>query len=71
MLILSRTPGESILIGDDYQIKVLSAEDGKVRFCILSHGNEPVVRSELTKRTTKKNKNEQLASPKDRFIGKV
>ncbi len=50
MLILSRTFGESILIGDDYQIKVLSTEGGKVRICILSRGSDPITRVELVKR---------------------
>ncbi len=70
MLILSRTPGESILIGDDYQIKVLSTEDGNVRFCILSHGTETIVRAELTKRTNKRKKTKQDV-PKNKLIAKL
>lgn len=52
MLILSRTLGESILIGDDYQLKVLSIEGGKVRICILPRRSDITARVELVKSIT-------------------
>ena len=47
MLILRRKAGESLVIGDDIVITVLSTEDGGVRLAIDAPKEIPVFRSEL------------------------
>lgn len=47
MLILQRKAGESLYIGDDISITVLSSEDGRVRLAIDAPKSVPILRSEL------------------------
>lgn len=47
MLILQRKAGESLYIGDDITITVLSSEDGRVRLAIDAPKSIPILRSEL------------------------
>lgn len=47
MLILSRKPGESIVIGTDVVVKVLSVEGEKVRIGIAAPDSVRVLREEL------------------------
>lgn len=47
MLILGRKTGESLLIGDDVVISVLSVEKGRVRLAIDAPKNIAILRSEL------------------------
>jgi carbon storage regulator len=50
MLVLSRTAGESIQIGDDILIVVKSVSCGKVRIGIKAPNDVKILRSELEKR---------------------
>lgn len=47
MLILRRKVNESLTIGEDIKVTVLTADDGKVRLAIEAPKDIPVLRSEL------------------------
>lgn len=47
MLILQRRAGESIRIGDDIEITIVSTEGGRVRLAISAPTEVPILRSEL------------------------
>lgn len=47
MLILQRKPGESLVIGEDIRISVISVEGGRVRLAISAPTEVSILRSEL------------------------
>lgn len=47
MLILQRKAGESLLIGDEIEVSILSVEAGRVRLAIRAPKNVSILRSEL------------------------
>lgn len=47
MLILQRKPGESVIIGEEISISVVSIEGGRVRLAISAPQEIPILRSEL------------------------
>ena len=47
MLVLTRKTNQSIMIGDDVEVTVLSADDGKVRLGIQAPSDVPVHRIEI------------------------
>ena len=47
MLILQRKAGESLVIGDDITVRVISVDGTRVRLAIDAPGNIPILRSEL------------------------
>jgi carbon storage regulator len=47
MLILQRKPGESLLIGENISISVVSVGGGRVRLAISAPQNIPILREEL------------------------
>lgn len=47
MLILQRKEGESLLIGDEVEVTVLSVEAGRVRLAIQAPRSVTILRSEL------------------------
>lgn len=47
MLILQRRPGESLRIGEDIEVSVVSMEGGKVRLAISAPRDITILRSEL------------------------
>ena len=47
MLILQRKAGESVIIGDEIEISVLSVEAGRVRLAIRAPKSVSILRSEL------------------------
>ena len=49
MLILQRKAGESLLIGEDIEVSVLSVDAGRVRLAIQAPKSVPILRSELKK----------------------
>lgn len=49
MLILQRKAGESILIGDNITVTVISTEGGRVHLAIDAPKSVPILRSELRK----------------------
>lgn len=61
MLVLSRKLEESIVIGDDIKIKIVSIEKGVVKLGIEAPKNISIVREELLEQI----KDSNLASAKD------
>mgnify|MGYP000958647924 FL=1 len=61
MLIISRKPGESFLIGDDIEVIILGM-DGKVRIGIDAPENVPILRKEIAE-TRKENLQASRAVP--------
>jgi carbon storage regulator len=47
MLVLTRKPDQSIMIGDDVEVTVLSVSGDKVRLGIQAPGEVPVHRTEI------------------------
>ena len=47
MLILQRKAGESLIIGDEVEVSVLSVEAGRVRLAIQAPKSVSILRSEL------------------------
>ena len=47
MLILQRKPGESVQIGDNITVSVVSVDSGRVRIAIDAPTEIPILRSEL------------------------
>lgn len=47
MLILQRRPGESVKIGQEIEVSVVSVEGGRVRLAISAPQDVPILRSEL------------------------
>jgi len=47
MLILQRKAGESVVIGEDITVSVLSVDGVRVRLAITAPGNVSILRSEL------------------------
>ena len=47
MLILQRKAGESLMIGDDITIQVISVDGTRVRLAISAPDNVPILRTEL------------------------
>lgn len=56
MLVLSRRPGQGILIGHDIEVVVLSAEGGQVRVGIRAPRDVTVLRRELLKQVEAENR---------------
>jgi len=52
MLILQRKAGESLLIGENIEISVLSVDAGRVRLAIQAPRSIPVLRMELVNAVT-------------------
>ncbi|MBQ2698020.1 MAG: carbon storage regulator [Clostridia bacterium] len=51
MLILQRKSGESLLIGEDISVTIVSVEGNRVRLAISAPGDVPILRSELVTAT--------------------
>lgn len=51
MLILQRRPGESLVIGDNITITVVSVDGGRARLAISAPDDVSILRSELIKAT--------------------
>jgi carbon storage regulator len=47
MLILQRKAGESLVIGEDITVTVISVDGGRVRLAISAPKDTPILRSEL------------------------
>lgn len=47
VLVLTRKPKQSIMIGDDIEVTVLSVQGEKVRLGIQAHSDIPVHRTEI------------------------
>ncbi len=66
MLILQRRSGESIRIGDDIEITIVSTEGGRVRLAISAPTEIPILRSELIgARETNQDSAMELVAPNE------
>ncbi|NNJ78616.1 MAG: carbon storage regulator [Xanthomonadales bacterium] len=54
MLVLTRSEGQSILIGDGVKVTVVSTKGGQVRFAIDAPRDVTILREELGKRNARK-----------------
>jgi len=57
MLVITRKKGESILIGDDIEIKVTKIEDGSVKLAISAPKDMTILRHEVLEKVKQENKN--------------
>lgn len=56
MLILSRKPGDAILVGDGIRIVVVSAERGAVRLGIEAPADVTILREEIVQQIAEENR---------------
>lgn len=56
MLVVKRKKGESILIGDDIEVNVVSVENGSVKISINAPKDITILRKELYKEIEEENK---------------
>lgn len=57
MLVITRKKGESLLIGDDIEIKVVKIEDGSVKIAIDAPKEKIILRKEVYENVKKENSN--------------
>ncbi|MBE6044696.1 MAG: carbon storage regulator CsrA [Clostridium thermopalmarium] len=57
MLVVKRKEGESLLIGEDIEINIVSIENGSVKIGINASKNITILRKELYKEIEEENKN--------------
>ncbi len=68
MLVLSRKIGESIIIGDNIEVKVLKIDNGTVKIGIIAPTNVKIYRQEIYQTVADQNKktiSEIVNSPND------
>lgn len=63
MLVLSRKTGESIMIGDQIEVKILSIDGDQVKLGIVAPKSVKVHRSEVHEAIQEQNKEAMQASP--------
>ena len=56
MLVITRRKDESLLIGDDIEIKIVKVEDGSVRLAISAPRDITILRKEVFERVKEENK---------------
>lgn len=56
MLVITRRKDESLLIGDDIEIKIVKVEDGSVRLAISAPRYITILRKEVFERVKEENK---------------
>lgn len=56
MLVVTRKKGESILIGDNIEIKVTKIEDGSVKIAIEAPKDINIIRKEVFEKVKEENK---------------
>ena len=56
MLVITRKEDENFLIGDDIEIKIIEAEDGRVKIGIEAPRDKKIVRKEILEEVTDTNK---------------
>lgn len=69
MLVISRKAGESILIGDDIEVIIFEAQNGKVKLGINAKSSIKILRKEIVDEVTAENmqassKNDNLSIEK-------
>lgn len=56
MLVLNRKPGESIILGDNIEIKILEVQDGKIKIGIEAPREINILRKEVYDEIIEENK---------------
>lgn len=56
MLVLNRKPGESILIGDDVEIRILEVADGGIKIGIEAPRDRTILRKEIYEQVVQENR---------------
>lgn len=56
MLVLKRKSGESLLIGDNIEVRIIEVEEGKVKIGIEAPKNVTILRSEVIEAAKEENK---------------
>ncbi|WP_291734114.1 carbon storage regulator CsrA [Clostridium sp.] len=56
MLVITRRKDESLLIGDDIEIKIVKVEDGSVKLAISAPRDITILRKEVFERVKEENK---------------
>ena len=56
MLVITRKKDESLLIGDDIEIKIVKVEDGSVKLAISAPRDVTILRKEVFDREKEENK---------------
>ena len=56
MLVITRKKDESLLIGDDIEIKIVNVEDGSVKLAISAPRDVTILRKEVFDRVKEENK---------------
>ena len=56
MLVITRKKDESLLIGDDIEIKIVKVEDGSVKLAISAPKDVTILRKEVFERAKEENK---------------
>lgn len=57
MLVITRKKDESILIGDDIEIKIVNVDDGRVKIAISAPKEVTILRKEVFEKVKEENKN--------------
>jgi carbon storage regulator len=66
MLVLTRKPGQSIMIGDDVEIQVLSVAGEKVRLGVTAPREVSIFRNEVYERISDERAEEELDEEQER-----
>ncbi len=66
MLVITRKKGESLLIGDDIEIKITKIEDGSVKIAIDAPKDKIILRKEVYDNI--KNENSKAITNKDDIL---
>ncbi|MDO4720379.1 MAG: carbon storage regulator CsrA [Peptostreptococcaceae bacterium] len=56
MLVLKRKSGESLLIGDNIEVRIIEVEEGKVKIGVEAPKNVTILRSEVLEAAKEENK---------------
>lgn len=71
MLVLTRRQGESVMIGDDVRVRVVSVSGGQVRLAIEAPDGVSVHREEVYERIARANREAASASVEEPAAGSV
>lgn len=69
MLILSRKPGDAILVGDGIRIVVVSADRGGVRLGIEAPADVTILREEIVQQIVEENRRANSAPDRAAWLG--
>lgn len=71
MLVLSRRPGEALVIGDGIRVVILSVEGERVRVGIEAPREVPVLRAELAEAVSEENTRAARAGARRDLLGRL